>query len=413
MRFRLLLTIILSLVSIYSTAQDWIRIRGIVIDAETKEKLPYAHIEMQGSNVGTVTNSLGEFSLKLPSSSGMDSVLVSYLGYEANIFPISSFLEEEKMQLHLKPDAIKLQEVVIQKDQKSLIEEAIEAIPMNYDLEEMMLDGFWRAQMMNDDETIQLSESAFEIYRMGTQYNKQDLKMKILRGRISRDSAAFEKLKNLQAGVSPSNLFKVSFLIGHRLFSEKVLKKHEFDLVDVTTYNGLSVYVLEFDRKSDYRKTGYKGRMLIETESLAFVRITYGLSYNKGKNPRLLDDSRFIGWVVGLSESIWNENYTELNYYKKNGKWYLSHSRYDASWSLIKSKDNYFEKVDYKADFLITDMIKDNYVLPSSDEFAKNRILENQFGGEDPDFWKDFNYLVPDENFDKIFEDIRLRNSSK
>jgi len=41
-------------------------IRGRVVDAETNQPLVFAGIAVQGSNVSTVTNLDGEFTLKLP-----------------------------------------------------------------------------------------------------------------------------------------------------------------------------------------------------------------------------------------------------------------------------------------------------------------------------------------------------------
>lgn len=56
---------------------------GIVIDSKTGETLPNALVRVQGSSVGTITNSDGYFSLpKVPNDTS--TIVVSYLGYKKN-----------------------------------------------------------------------------------------------------------------------------------------------------------------------------------------------------------------------------------------------------------------------------------------------------------------------------------------
>lgn len=47
---------------------SYITISGVVRDKQNKKKLEYVNISSQGSNVGTVTNADGEFSLKIKKS---------------------------------------------------------------------------------------------------------------------------------------------------------------------------------------------------------------------------------------------------------------------------------------------------------------------------------------------------------
>ncbi len=56
---------------------------GVVVDAKTGETLPNALVRVQGSSLGTITNSDGYFSLpKVPNDTS--TIVVSYLGYKKN-----------------------------------------------------------------------------------------------------------------------------------------------------------------------------------------------------------------------------------------------------------------------------------------------------------------------------------------
>ena len=55
-------------------------IKGKIIDAKTREALPYVNVVVVGSTIGAVSNENGEFEItKVPL--GYNSIQVSYLGY--------------------------------------------------------------------------------------------------------------------------------------------------------------------------------------------------------------------------------------------------------------------------------------------------------------------------------------------
>ena len=64
----------------------------------------------------------------------------------------------------------------------------------------------------------------------------------------------------------------------------------------------------------------------------------------------------------------------------------------------------------YYADFIVTDIVKNNFTVPPKDELASNRILERQADYSSGDFWKDYNYLEPDKDYEALFKEIAERN---
>lgn len=72
LRFILLLLIPVALFS-------QVTFSGKIIDAKTKEALPGASIYIPGSSIGTTSNLLGDFSLKLPLNT--KEIVISFLGY--------------------------------------------------------------------------------------------------------------------------------------------------------------------------------------------------------------------------------------------------------------------------------------------------------------------------------------------
>ena len=62
--------------------EDFTEYKGIVIDKQTNKPLAFASIFVNGTGSTTVTNSDGEFSVKLPPTGSPDVILtVKYIGY--------------------------------------------------------------------------------------------------------------------------------------------------------------------------------------------------------------------------------------------------------------------------------------------------------------------------------------------
>lgn len=66
---------------------------GVIVDKQTKEKLPYANIIVKGKSHGSVSNIDGYFELKHLFES-KDSLNISYVGYEEQTIPYAHFTNE-------------------------------------------------------------------------------------------------------------------------------------------------------------------------------------------------------------------------------------------------------------------------------------------------------------------------------
>jgi len=107
-----LLAITILLISNYCFSQ----LKSVIIDSETKEKIPYVNIWIENENIGTTSNEKGEFELEI---NGTKIILFSALGFETR--KISS--DSIKNVLELKPLVTELKEVVIKskKQNKKLV----------------------------------------------------------------------------------------------------------------------------------------------------------------------------------------------------------------------------------------------------------------------------------------------------
>ncbi len=79
-------------------------IRGTVGDAETGEALAGANVLVQGRNIGTATNTAGEYSFRIPA--GIYSIRASFVGYRQSIVEVDVQPGEEiSLNFELEPGA--------------------------------------------------------------------------------------------------------------------------------------------------------------------------------------------------------------------------------------------------------------------------------------------------------------------
>jgi len=108
--------------------KDYFAVRGVVKDKITQKSLAYANISVQGTNIGTIANINGEFSIKIKDSLNAKSVEISHLGYSTFVLPVKGENIKE-ITIYLSPKANLLDEITVYSlDPRVLVEEAISKI---------------------------------------------------------------------------------------------------------------------------------------------------------------------------------------------------------------------------------------------------------------------------------------------
>ena len=87
---------------------------GQVIDADTKEPLPYVNIGLVNQNIGTVTDEAGYFVLEVPGNGFSDATLrFSMIGFEPQDFRLQEYRDQKTLSIPLKEKATALEEMVL------------------------------------------------------------------------------------------------------------------------------------------------------------------------------------------------------------------------------------------------------------------------------------------------------------
>jgi hypothetical protein len=395
-------------------------IRGVVRDRATQAALASASVVLKGSTLGTVTNAEGVFSLKIPTDLATRSLVISHLGYQT----VDRFIDqkgEPAWQLELEPAAQVLNEVVIHKQTgRSLLDEALSRIAQNYDTTAIRYTYYLRDETWRDAEPIQALEAVHQAYE-GSSVGPPVRQVRLVKGRKSRRYAVYQQilstfphLTGFDIGLNANVVFDLDWVRQRpdkSLLGAKGLEQHQFELLGLSQYEGREVYVMAFDQKDRYRNRALmKGKIYLDSQSLAFVRIEAALSPKGIRHASFLGASRPVAQLLGFGRCTVEGQAIVMTYRPVGSKWYLSTVENSGSLKLLKSKRNYQAQVQHRGKLVVTDFQREDAVPFEDDQLMQpTDLMYRRFGKYDASFWKEQNIIEPDPKFEASFSAIEQR----
>lgn len=105
---------------IYSNSSAQIIIKGKVI-SQSQKAIEYAHIVVEGEEIGTLSDSKGNFELNIPEKYRNKNLIISAVGFEKNKLEINS-ISSRFITITLKTKAYELEEITVTDKKVKLIE---------------------------------------------------------------------------------------------------------------------------------------------------------------------------------------------------------------------------------------------------------------------------------------------------
>jgi hypothetical protein len=323
------------------------------------------------------------------------------------------------LNIALVPGVVQLQAVEVkQQTALSILREAISKIPDNYPLGSVRQTLYLRDQTWQDGEPVQASESVYETFR-GDAGTKPLQQVKLVEGRKIRYDRlyadvlkAFPSLTAFDVGTHAYFTFgcdPTRFAFGEPFLGKDGLERHAFEWEGNTYYDGREVYVIAFDQKDD-RRALFKGKLYIDVETLAFIRIQESLS-PKGIGHATIFGSKAAEKVFGLHENSVIGVTTDIHYRRLGDKWYLDHvSRYQDL-NLVKTKRHFRARITSRSDIVVTELKTDSVApFPEAEITSARNLAYRQYGDYHEAFWQQQNIIKPDSAFNEAFRRIHARN---
>lgn len=386
---------------------------GSLKDAKTRQDIVFAYITVPNSHIGTVSNSEGEFTLKIGNDVKADEIEISHIGYKKKIVALSS-LKTNGNIIFLDPSSIELEEVTVRPiDPRQIVIDALQKIPYNYSESPNMLTGFYRETIKQRREYISISEAVVDIYQSSYRPSGGNDRVKIYKGRKSANVKKADTLTvKLQGGPSVSLLLDIAKHHDY-LFMGEDIKSYDFILEDMVTIDNRINYVIGFAQHKYITTPLYYGRLYIDTRNLAITHAQFSLNLdNKDEAAKLFIKRKPAGVkFVPVSTSYL------VNYNVQDGVYYLNYARNELTFKANWRKRLFNTTYTINSELAITDRSLDNISrFPYKESFKQTDILnESVEAFNDEDFWGEHNYIKPEESIQEaiIKYGKRLKRQSR
>jgi hypothetical protein len=394
----------------YTKKQDTLvykEYQGKIIDAKTKKPVVFANVYLDGTSIGTVTNSEGEFVLKIPKTIKKDILGVAYLGYKNELVPLKN-LENGDNVIALEPSPIPIEEVIIRtSDPLKLIMTAIKNIKNNYPNEPEQQVGFYRETIKQNRNYVEVAEAVLDVYKSSYIDDFDFDRVKIYKGRKNQDVKKMDTiLFKFQGGPKTAFLLDMVKTPGNLLY-EDMLDNYNFKLTGITKINNQDTYIIDFDQKDNVDFPLYQGRIYLDVKTLAIASVDFRFS-DKGID--LAGAELVRRKPVSMRLDVESGNYL-VNYREIDGKWYLNHVRselvFKCKWDRKLFSSTYttmFEMAVTDRDSEKVNKFKFKEAAKMSDVFADQ---VNYFADEN--FWGEYNYIKPDESIENAISRLNRR----
>lgn len=380
--------------------------RGEVVDADSGKPLVFADVSIFGENISTVTNSEGQFLLKVPEALSNVTVRFNYLGYHSRSLPLSE-LQEEGNEIELEVAVTELAEVNLSapKDAVILVKETLRNKQEKYLDDLSKMTAFYRETIKRRRRNVSLSEAVVDIYKMPYDSPREDV-MELYKARKSTDYSRLDTLVlKLQGG--PYNTLLVDILkYPDYLFTESSMDLYDFRFDRSTRINNQLIYVVDFQQREGITEPFYRGKLYIDAERKILTRAVFALNITDRE-----EASKLFVRKKPRNASVYPEEVAyRVDYRERNGKWYYGYSNVLLEFKVDWDRKLFNTVYSLTCEMAITDATPTTMdQLPRPKDRLKPSVIlsDDADGFSDPDFWGEYNIIEPEKSIESAIRKIQ------
>ena len=405
----LLITLLFVLTPVFAQeTPEYLQIAGKVLDGATGKPLHYASINLVGTGISNVTNAEGFFILKVGTNTPKDAlVTVSHLGYATSTLKVSDFPADpdKPLLVMLPPVSLTLDPALIRaQDPGELLLAALYRIKQNYPDKHVGMTAFYR-EMVKKGNTkyLTMNEAILDIDKAPYASFQND-RIGIYKGRGSQNYDSSDTLFiRYQGGiVSILEIDQAKYPFA-TVGVSSIRNYYDFTMEPVVYQDDRMYYVVSFNQKPDMEEIYMRGRVFIDSESLAIGHVDMWMNVEGREDAvpifvlRQPNDTRFevksAGYVV--------------NYKPIGDKWYYDYGKMELKFETRKKRSLFRNHYTVMSEIAITDH-KD---VPSPIEKDarirfRDQLTEKVSAFTDENFWENYNVIEPDTDIEAIIRKI-------
>jgi len=384
--------------------QDYTEYKGKVINSNTKKPLIFADLNVDGTNISTVTNTEGDFSLKVPNDLTNGKVTISFLGYKKQSLPLAQ-LQGNNIKIPLTPSVTELTEVNINapKDALTLVKTMLKRKGENYLNEQAIMTAFYRETIKKRRKNASLSEAVVEIYKQPYQSRRNDA-IKLIKARKNTNYSRLDTIALKLQGGPFSALYADMIKYPEFIFNEENMSYYEFNFAKSTEVNNRQVYVVDFKQKPEERDPLYFGKLYIDAETFALTSAVYSLNVENKE----LAASMFIRKKPRKAIVYPTQASYRVDYRMTNGRWYYGYSNIQLTFK-VNWKNKLFNSVyTLQSEMAITDWETNTTGENRPKKALRPTVIlaDEASGFSEPEFWGKYNIIEPEKSIENAIRKI-------
>jgi hypothetical protein len=388
-----------------SIKTEYIEYKGKVVESKKGQPIASAYLSVNGTNISTITNNEGEFSLKVPEDIAGAMVTISYLGYQSKILPLDYF-KKENTRIELDEAVQELSEISIfsSQDARALVLDMLKKRDENYINDQTQMTAFYRETIKKGRRNVSLSEAVVKIYKQPYTSSNRD-EISIVKARKKTDYERLDTLALKLRGGPFNTIYLDVMKYPEFLFYKDEIEIYKFTFEKPTKINNRYLYVINFVEK-DHNNPWYYGKLFVDAETHTLVKAVYKLNVeNRNAASNLFVKKKPTGAKVYPIDVDYRIDYRE-----SNGKWFYGYGNAQLEF-VVNWKNKLFNShYTINGEMAITDWELDT---DGKSRREKNLIrpsvvmVDDVSGFSDPDFWGDNNIIEPEKSIENAIEKIQ------
>ncbi|MGB8704803.1 MAG: carboxypeptidase-like regulatory domain-containing protein, partial [Gillisia sp.] len=385
---------------------DFNEYKGKVVDDASGDAIASAFLMVNGTNISTITNADGEFSLKIPSDLTDLTITTTFLGYKSKTLPLSYF-QKEGTKIALVASVEELPEISLMNpgDARELIRIMLDRKGDNYFNDQTLMTAFYRETIKKGHRDVSLSEAVLKIHKQPYNSGKSD-DIAIYKARKSTD---YDKLDTLALKLrgGPFNTLYVDVMkYPEFLFDDNALEDFDFSFDKTTKINDQYIYMIDFEER-DHNRPWYYGKLYVDTQSLTLIKADYNLNVdNRDKASKMFVKKKPSGARVYPIDV----NY-QIDYRESNGKWYYGYGNAELEFVVNWKHKLFNSRYTLSSEMAVTDWEKYTGGISKNDKIIHPSVvmIDDVSGFSDANFWGRNNIIEPEKSIQNAIKKIQRK----
>ena len=388
MQFRLLIVFAILIITQIANAQDYTEIKGKVLSVTDSSEIIGAHIYIENTSIGTITNSEGIYNIKVTSNVTNNQIKISSIGYKSALINIDLPKDSIQQIIYITPDIITLNEFIVYPTDiiKEIFKGALKKVKTHYLNTPVKLNVFYRELLKQDSDYVRLADAVMDVYQdnfYGNDVNNRVVKL--IESRVTDDMLR----NNLVYKESPARLINS---IRPLKLTPIFFEEHTFKM-KTTNIDTSLVYAISFKPKNTLKKVSIEGTIYIRKYDLAIIRCDAKVPEKYLKYfPEREINIKYKGKKKRVKVNQ-IEEFFSTSFFEYKGHWYIRNTSINKTYQLTSGQEGINIFINKDAQLVVYDLKVENVITPPSKYHMKYDKPISPTKPYNKQFWDSFNVL--------------------